>query len=49
MLRSTSKYFLGSYDELRPGRYAAGEKAKRRVKKQTQSLANLSVQGRDLR
>lgn len=45
MLRSTSKYFLGSYDELRPGPKAAGEKAKK-VKKQTQPLANLSVQER---
>lgn len=48
VLKSTSKYFLGSY-ELRPGPYAAGEKAKRRVKKQTQLLVNLSVQERDLR
>lgn len=48
MLRSTSTYFLGSYDELRPGPNAVGEKAKKRVKKQTQSLANLSVQERYL-
>lgn len=46
MLRSTSKYFLGSYNELRPGPNAAGEKAKKKVKKQTQPLANLSVQER---
>lgn len=41
-LRSTYKYFLGTYDVLRPRIYAAGEEAKRKMKKETQT--NLSVQ-----
>lgn len=33
LLRSTNKYFLGTYEVLRPRIYAAGEKAKRKMKK----------------
>lgn len=40
LLRSTSKHFLGTYYVLRSGPSAVGDEAKRRMKKQPETLAH---------
>lgn len=44
LLRSTRRYFLGTYHVLSPGPFAVGEEAKKKMRNESQTVvSNLSL------